>query len=245
MKLDRPLRLIENRVSRIYRGGALLDRFHGRTEESDGLFPENWVGSDTVAIGGLHPEEGLSRVRVGNHTESLASLLAKDPDALLGPGHRSSSRGSNRNIGERTRIPWFGCRIQAHPDRAFSRRHLGSHYGKTETWYILGGREIGGCAPHVYLGFTETAEPEAFWAAYRDQRVEDLLSMLHRVEVRPHDFLIIPGRVPHAMEPRRLLHRSAGADRFRVSTRSKRAVLGSDSGTDAHGAGRGPDEGKF
>jgi len=52
----RPWRLPPNRVSRFYRGGALLDRFRAGalaadgTPTQDGTRPEDWVGSATAAM---------------------------------------------------------------------------------------------------------------------------------------------------------------------------------------------------
>ena len=45
--LDRPWRLLPNRVSRFYRGGLLIDTFRGEPHPADTDRPEDWVGSAT------------------------------------------------------------------------------------------------------------------------------------------------------------------------------------------------------
>ncbi|MEK6794465.1 MAG: hypothetical protein AABZ39_06795 [Spirochaetota bacterium] len=196
MKIDRPLKLEENRVSRIYKGGALIDRFLGKNICTDGFFPENWIGSDTAALGDTG--EGISQVIIDGENVALTTLITEHPEALFGTAHR-------KRIGDRTGVlvkeldSLIRLPIQSHPDRAFSKKYLSAEYGKTETWYILGGRTIDGVPPHVYLGFTENADKASFRRAYDEQDVPAMLSMLNKVCVKEHDFFIIPGRVPHAI----------------------------------------------
>jgi uncharacterized protein YuzE len=87
----RPLSLLRNRVYRLWRGGALLDRFQGQPDPADRNVPEEWVGSTTVSrIPGRPPDEGLSRVSLPDgssvvlkvtydqETDSLTITLRED-----------------------------------------------------------------------------------------------------------------------------------------------------------------------
>ena len=198
MKLNTPLRLQENRVARIYQGGALIDAFLGKTVFCDSNTPENWIGSDTEALGPGYPGEGVAMVVTRDGSLRLDELLRTQADAWLGEAHiRRLGRKAGiltKELDSLIRLP-----IQAHPDRAFARAHLASPYGKTETWYVVGGRHVNGQPPHVYLGFTAQATPQRFRDAYERQDIGAMLEMLNRVEVRAGDFFVIPGGVPHAI----------------------------------------------
>ena len=39
------LKFLPNRVWRVYRGGACLDRLRGIANPADGFFPEEWIAS--------------------------------------------------------------------------------------------------------------------------------------------------------------------------------------------------------
>ncbi len=76
---------------------------------------------------------------------------------------------------------------------------LGSAFGKTESWYILGGREINGEKSAIYLGFREGVTEEIWKELFLKQDIQGMLSNLHRFEVNPGDAFIIYGGVPHAI----------------------------------------------
>ena len=58
------LKFLPNRVWRVYRGGACLDKLRGVPEPADGSFPEEWIASTVAALNPQHgcPGEGISRV---------------------------------------------------------------------------------------------------------------------------------------------------------------------------------------
>ncbi|MFC1581933.1 class I mannose-6-phosphate isomerase [Planctomycetota bacterium] len=195
-----PLKLIPNRVWRLYTGGALLDRFQGKAEEKDDVFPEEWVGSTTDAVneGRDIPHEGLSFCRLGDQKVLLRTLLEEQPEAMLGTRHAerlgSSAGYLVKLLDSAIRLP-----IQAHPDRAFSEKHLDSSYGKTESWIILDTRTIDGVKPYVLFGFRPGVTREHFADCYHRQDVEGMIACHNRVEVKAGDIFIIPGGVPHAI----------------------------------------------
>lgn len=52
MKFDSPVFFSQNRVWRLYTGGALLEQFEGNTNPGDSHFPEEWLASTVCANNG-------------------------------------------------------------------------------------------------------------------------------------------------------------------------------------------------
>ena len=175
-----------NRVARSYLGGRRLDRMQGVAEPKDGFFPEEWVASTTRAFNmGGAPDEGLSVTPDGRF---LADILAEHPEYLGGferlPILLKLLDASERLV------------IQAHPTVPFAKEHFGSPFGKAECWYILDADPDA----HVYLGFKPLDDLRARWIrAFDAQNVQEMLSMLHRIPVKPGDVWYVDGGVPHAI----------------------------------------------
>ena len=188
-----PLALEPTRVYRFYRGGALMGRFRGVTEE-DGEFPEDWVGSVTRANnpGRDEPEAGLSRLADGR---LLRDAIAADPEGWLGRRHVERFGMSTgvlvKLLDAAERLP-----VHAHPDRAFARARLGSAFGKTETWIVLATR---GEAADVWVGLRRAVAADDYRTWIEEQDVEALLSSLNRLRVTPGDVVYLPAGVPHAI----------------------------------------------
>lgn len=159
----KPIKMLENRVWRIYLGGKLLDDLRGKDGE-DGYFPEDWLASVVTATNPPRddaPErEGQSRVETADGpTVYLKDLIDENPEGFLGRGHIEKF-GINfgvltKFLDSAERLP-----IQVHPDKKAARELFNSDYGKTEAWYILGGRGINGEQPHILLGFKEDVTKE-------------------------------------------------------------------------------------
>ena len=184
----RPQRLTPTRVYRFYRGGALLERFHGgQGEDTD--FPEDWVGSVTVASnpGRDEPEAGLSRLADGR---LLRDAIAADPEAWTGRAD-GATRVLVKLLDAAERLP-----VHAHPDRAFAREHFNSPAGKTECWIVLDTRED---ASEVWIGLREDVDPATYRRWIDTQDREALLGSLNHVPVRAGDVVFVPGGVPHAI----------------------------------------------
>src|SRR5689334_5832251 len=137
--LERPWRLLPNRVSRFYRGGLLIDTFRGEAHPADTDRPEDWVGSATRAWtppGADPTDEGLSEAEVGGEVRRVVDVLPATGVLV-------------KQLDAANRLP-----VHAHPPRAFARGHLGSAHGKTEAWVILAVRQLPGePPPHLRLGF--------------------------------------------------------------------------------------------
>ena len=194
-----PLFFAPNRVWRCYTGGALLDSFLGHAPGRDTYFPEDWLASCVLAVNGEHtqgPEEGLSRLRANGDAPGplLRDLVAEDPAAYLGEASEMSLLC--KYLDSAVRLP-----IQCHPDQEFARLHYGSEHGKSESWLILGTRQVGGEEPYLLMGFQPGIRPEEFARAVFDQDIPAMEAMLHRVPVQPGEAYFIPGRFPHAIGP--------------------------------------------
>jgi mannose-6-phosphate isomerase len=184
----RPQRLTPTRVYRFYKGGALLERFQGADGE-DTDFPEDWVGSVTVASnpGRDEPEAGLSRLVDGR---LLRDAIAADPEGWTGRAD-GATRVLVKLLDAAERLP-----VHAHPDRAFAREHFNSESGKTEAWIVL---ETRGDTSEVWIGLREDVDPATYrgWIDTQDRAA--LLDSLNHLPVRAGDVVFVPGGVPHAI----------------------------------------------
>lgn len=194
-----PLKQKPNRVWRSYTGGALIDRWRGTPSPSDGDTPEEWVASTVCARGvGRPQDEGLSVMELpGGGTALLKDLIASDPEAFLGK-KLAREYGDTallvKMLDSKERLT-----IQVHPDKLYAQQHLGSRFGKTEGWYILGGRPVDGQESYVLMGFKEGVTRESWAELFYKQDIGGMINSLHKIYVRPGDVFIINGGVPHAI----------------------------------------------
>lgn len=201
-----PIRLESERAWRTYLGGKLIDELHGKTPAEDTHFPEDWIISTVRAINQGREDivEGPNRIAnpqlltLNSQPSTLADLIAAEPEAMLGKAHVAK-------WGARTAVL---CKVidaaerlgvQCHPDREKAMEFFSSPFGKTECWHIIGGREINGEKPYVYMGF-KPGVTEAKWReVFERQDIPAMLGMLHRIEVKPGDTFLIEGGMPHAI----------------------------------------------
>lgn len=198
------LKMLENRVWRIYLGGALLDELRGE-EGTDGYFPEDWLASVVAANNPDRPDkperEGLSRVAMpGGETAYLKDLIDADPAGFLGEEHIAKFGVHfgvlTKFLDSAERLP-----IQVHPDRGAAKRLFCSDYGKTEAWYILGSRVINGEEPYILLGFKQYTDCAVLRELFDAQDIGGMAALMHKVPVKPGDLFIIKGGTPHAIGP--------------------------------------------
>lgn len=203
MRNRKPLKMLPNRVWRIYLGGLLLDQLRG-DEGEDGYFPEDWLASVVTANNPPRddaPErEGLSRVETEDGIAYLKDLIDADPEGYLGGEH---TRALGVNFGVLTKFLDSAERlpIQVHPDKQAAKTLFHSDYGKTEAWYILGGREINGEVPHILLGFKEDVTKEQLHELFDKQDIAGMAALMHKIPVKQGDVFIIEGGTPHAIGP--------------------------------------------
>lgn len=188
----------ETRVWRTYHGGAGLDKWHGRVGEN-GFFPEDWAASTTRAFNAGREEivEGLSGVISLEGKPYLRDVAEKDPLGYFGQAHLDAF-GAQAGFLVKLIDSSERLGIQVHPDRQFAREYLNSNYGKTESWYILGGN---GCEeePCIYLGFKPGVTREVWKDIFDRQDIPAMLDCLHKIPVHPGDCWFISAGVPHAI----------------------------------------------
>ncbi len=200
MNKEKVIKLKENRVWRIYLGGKLLDEF--RFEQgSDGYFPEDWIASVVKANNpdreGKPENEGLTASSNGDY---LRDIIESEPQKILGKAH-VDKLGDNfgvltKFLDSAERLP-----IQVHPDKKAAKELFQSDYGKTEAWYILGGREINGEQPYILLGFKSGADRETLKSLFDKQDIAGMAALMHKIPVHPGDTFLIKGGTPHAIGP--------------------------------------------
>ena len=190
-----PIRLSPKRVDRLYRGGALLERFRGVEAPRDGTRPEDWVGSVTQAYGSP-PGTGISLAADG---ESLAELVRRDPRGML--GEEAAARNATTTgilvklLDSAVRLP-----VHCHPTRDFAAAVLGSPFGKAEAWIVLATREIAGQPPpHVGIGFRDGVSRAELRRWIDEQDIDAMLAALDRVKVAAGDVVFVPPGRPHAI----------------------------------------------
>ena len=140
---SQPVFFEKNRVFRVYTGGKLFADFFGDNSE-DCFYPEEWICSSTKALneGSTDEFEGLSTIK-GTDIH-FDELLKEQKELML--GNRSGLDVLVKALDSAIRLP-----VQAHPDKAFSREHFNSEFGKAESWLVLAARE-GAC---IYFGFKD------------------------------------------------------------------------------------------
>lgn len=195
-----PVRLDNPRAWRTYLGGRLLDALHGQTDGEDGHFPEEWILSVVAArnAGREHiPDEGMCRVADTGVT--LKALLESDPAGYLGPAH-AAAYGPSPGVLVKLIDSAERLTLQVHPDREQAMALFGSPYGKTECWYVLGGREAQtGQKPCIYLGFQEYVTRSLWEDLFARQDIPGMLAAMQRFVVAPGDTVLIEGGMPHAI----------------------------------------------
>lgn len=187
--INSPVFFERNRVGRVYSGGKLFNSFFG-DEPVDGFLPEEWIASSVKAINKvqLHEKEGISKVR--GCDMYFDELLRKYPVEMCGTSGKM--RILVKVLDSAVRLP-----AQAHPDKAFSRKHFNSDYGKTESWIILDTREDA----KIYFGFKDGVDREIFSKAIDDSKTDkDAMErlMLYRVPEKDDCFLV-PAKTVHAI----------------------------------------------
>ncbi|MBQ4154301.1 MAG: class I mannose-6-phosphate isomerase [Clostridia bacterium] len=187
--LKAPIFFEKNRVGRVYTGGALFADFFG-DDSVDGFEPEEWVVSSVIALNRNQksPKEGVSVVKDTNIY--FDDLLKKYKTELL--GDRDEFGVLTKVLDSAIRLP-----AQAHPDKAFSRKHFNSEYGKAESWIVLA------CRPDacIYFGFNKEYTKEEFKAAIKKSETDKdaMEKLLTRIAVKPGDVFFVPARMPHAI----------------------------------------------
>lgn len=182
-----------NRVFRSYYGGKRLDLFFGEQNPKDSQFPEEWIASTVRAFnaGREHIVEGPSICENG---ELLSDIISADPIRILGKG-QYEKHGELLSLLVKLLDSAERLFIQCHPTIDFAKKYFNSSFGKTECWYILD-CEDDAC---VYIGFKEGITKEKLKACFDNQDIDGMLELMHKINVKPGDFIFVDGGVPHAI----------------------------------------------
>ncbi|MGV8845315.1 MAG: hypothetical protein ACOH1W_02405 [Tessaracoccus sp.] len=121
----------------------------------------------------------------------MANAITEEPEWWLGQRHLQRYGPDAKLL---TKLLHAGERlpIHAHPGVNFARTHLGCAHGKAEAWVFLEGAEI-------YLGWKRDVDRAELSALVLEQRVQQMLDSMHRVEVVAGDTVYVPPTVPHAI----------------------------------------------
>ncbi len=197
----RVLRLESNRVWRTYSGGKKIEQWQGKENASDNEMPEEWIASVVHARnpGREHIEnEGLSKVVCDGSPQILLDLIKENPIGFLGEKHYKKY-GLTTAVLIKILDSLERLTVQVHPDKQFAMSAFNSEFGKTEAWYILGGREVEGEKPYVLLGFKPGTTREQWKSLFEEQDIQGMLDCLHKVPVQEGDTFLLEGGVPHAI----------------------------------------------
>lgn len=201
-RTKQPLKLLENRVSRIYSGGFLLDCFLDKENQMDSHFPENWLGSTVVAkmSGGSHKGiEGQSQILTSSGQKlNLRSFLQENASEILGDSH-IKKYGANPGVLVKLLDSAIRLPIQVHPTQELAQKYFNSRFGKTEAWVVLGTRKIDGVDPYILLGFREGVSRETFAQMINEQDIKALEQCFHKISVREGDVFLVEAGIPHAI----------------------------------------------
>jgi mannose-6-phosphate isomerase len=179
-----------NQVEHSYRGGDRITALRGGSGAGGPRRPEEWIASMTTMTS--DPARGLSRLPEGT---LLRDAVMADPQSWLGPAHVDSYGASTellvKLLDAGQRLP-----VHLHPDRAFSRKHLGIPHGKTEAWIVLDVDE----GARVRLGFAESMRLSQVRAMVDAGDSDGLVGSLRAHAVRPGDAVLVPAGLPHSID---------------------------------------------
>lgn len=202
--IRRPLRLPYHPLYRFYEGGSLTRRFRGLPDRPDDWWSEDWVGSCTLA-GNPDPDgrpQGLSTVELDDGTTvTLAELITAFPDEMVGPAF-AARWGAVGGVLVKLLSPAGQVPLHAHPSRAWAARHLGSPYGKTEAWILLGTPGDGVEPAYAGIGFRPGVTRDGFADAVARHDRAAVRDTLHRTTVAPGEVYVAHAGVPHYLGPR-------------------------------------------
>ena len=187
--ITKPIFFERNRVGRVYTGGKLFAGFFG-DEAKDGFLPEEWVASAVKAINREMRSEKEGVSKVADSDIYLDELLDKYPEEMLGSSKKM--RILVKLLDSAVRLP-----AQAHPDKAFSRKHFNSEYGKTESWIILDTRPDA----KIYFGFKDGVTREVFSKAIDASNTDKdaMERLMEYSEPKVGDVFLVPAKTVHAI----------------------------------------------
>ena len=194
------VKFLPNRVWRVYSGGSGIDRMRGTNPTEDGHFPEDWIASTSLANNPQYhqPDQGLSFAELPEGPLLFKDYLARDPENMLGTAHYRKF-GANPALLMKILDAAEQLPIQCHPSVPDAKKYFHSDFGKTEAWHVISVREINGEKPYLLVGFNESLDAECFRKEALSGKFPKGKNMMHKLEVKQGDSLLIRGGLPHAI----------------------------------------------
>lgn len=198
MKHTAPIKLTSARAWRTYTGGSQIDKIHGIENGEDTQFPEEWIMSTVMARNPGREDITEGMCYLEGQDMSLKEYIETYPEEALGKTH-AEKIGKTTGVLVKVIDAAERLTVQCHPGKEKAMELFNSKFGKTECWYVLGGREIDGEKPSLYFGFKKGIDRQAWEEAFEKQDIPAMLNMMHHFEVTPGDTFLINGGVPHAI----------------------------------------------
>lgn len=187
--IKEPIFFERNRVGRVYSGGKLFHGFFG-DEAVDGFLPEEWIASSVKALNKeiASEKEGVSKIK--DSVLYFDEILNKYPKDMLGSSEKM--RILVKILDSAVRLP-----AQAHPDKAFSKKHFNSEYGKTESWIVLDTRP----GARIYFGFKDGVDKTEFSKAIDASETDKdaMERLMEYSEPKVGNVFLVPAKTVHAI----------------------------------------------
>ena len=196
-----PMLFQDNRITRFYIGGKLLNEWQKKEAEEDSNRCEELLVTSLGAISkGEKAGFAVSRTIEQQGGYLLSDIIQQYPDEVLGKEFQEYNPG---NLSVLARVGDTKVRLvmQCHPTKSDANKYFGMPMGKTEAWYIARVREGEGEEPCVYAGFRKHVTPELWKSLIDKQDIENMLKCLYRFPVKEGDMILIPAGMPHCVGP--------------------------------------------
>lgn len=198
--LRAPIPMARNTYLHFYNGGKLRAEFVGDANPTDDYNCEEWFFSTNRAITPGRdnpPDKGFSKIDLpGGETVLLSALLEAFPEETLGADH-VARHGQKLgmlmkmfDVGEGAHIP-----VHWHPSPEFAAKHLGSPYGKNESWILAATRP----GVEAWVGFKEDVGEKQFREWMEAQDVAAMRAHMHRIEPKPGMVTFIRTGIVHSL----------------------------------------------
>ncbi len=198
---SKPILFGDDRITRPYIGGKLLNEWRRMDTAEDGHNAEELLVTSIGAISKGH-EDGyaVSRTIPEQGSVSLRDIIAEDPDGILGENYNRRNP-NNLSVLARAGDTIVRLVLQCHPTEADAKKYFGGICGKTEAWYIARTRRVEGKENCVYAGFKEHVTRKLWRDLCEKQDVDRMVDCLHQIPVKEGDVILIPAGMPHAVGP--------------------------------------------
>lgn len=198
---SKPILFDDDRITRPYIGGKLLNEWRRMQPAEDGHNCEELLVTSIGAISKGHGEGyAISRTVPEQGAVSLKDIIASDPDGILGEEYNKKNP-NHLSVLARAGDTIVRLVLQCHPTEADAKKYFNSLCGKTEAWYIARTRKVEGEENCVYAGFKKHVTRELWQELCEKQEVPEMVNCLHKIPVKEGDVILIPAGMPHAVGP--------------------------------------------